>query len=111
MLVPLRFVPITFVPPYTFRLLYVRPPCVRPLTTFLSHATYVRTYLGLVVAAVNVDDVSLDGEHGDALGGVDVVPYAQVCLALRHHHVAAGHPLRKRETRLSFGRSGVSQTE
>ena len=35
----------------------------------------------------------LDGEHGDALWAVNAVPDAQVPPVLRHHHVAAGHPL------------------
>lgn len=35
----------------------------------------------------------LDGEHGDALWAVDAVPDAEVPSVLRHHHVAAGHPL------------------
>lgn len=35
----------------------------------------------------------LDREHGDALWAVDAVPDAEVPPVLRHHHVAAGHPL------------------
>ena len=34
-----------------------------------------------------------EGEHGDSLGAVDVVPHTQAIPVLGHHHVAARHPL------------------
>ena len=51
--------------------------------------------LSLAVIPGNVNNVPLDGEHGDPLWRVNVVPHGHVVSGLRHHHVRTSHPLDK----------------
>ena len=55
-----------------------------------------------------------EGEHGGALGAVDVVPDTEVGPVLGHHHVTAWHPLdvgAERKERGLYGAFYVVQVE
>ena len=36
---------------------------------------------------------NLNGEHGDSLRHVYIVPHTEVVCVLSHHHITQGHPL------------------
>lgn len=39
------------------------------------------------------DNAYLDGEHGDSLRGINVVPHAQIASVLCHNNITARDPL------------------
>ena len=84
-------------------IVHMHPPPPSPTTTPHAH-TFIESVrdggdsfgdddLGSALFSLDFDDVAFDGEHGDSLRGVDVVPHAQITAVLRHHHVRTRYPL------------------
>lgn len=52
--------------------------------------------IGSLLRSLNLFNVSLNGVDGDLVGGVDIVPNAEIGAVLRHDHIAVRNPLHVR---------------